>query len=193
MTVIIGIDPGKSGAIAVKFSSGESAVVYDIPTLTVISGKGKNLKKSVDYDVPALDKLIRCYSRYDLGAPCYAVVERAEAVTYGATSARASYHNSAQTNFSKGRGYGIIEAVLQINGVPIIAAPYARVWKKGLGLTDSSKAYVDKKEASRLMALDLHPELADELKRKKDNGRAEALLLIEWLELQVHKGKITLL
>ena len=83
--------------------------------------------------------------------------------------------------------------MLQINSVPIIAAPYARVWKKGLGLTDSSKAYVDKKEASRLMALDLYPELADELKRKKDNGRAEALLLIEWLELQVQKGKITLL
>ena len=43
------------------------------------------------------------------------------------------------------------------------------------------------------MALDLYPELSDELKRKKDNGRAEALLLIEWLELQVQKGKITIL
>ena len=193
MTVIIGIDPGKSGAIAVKFSSGESAVVYDIPTLTVISGKGKNLKKSVDYDIQALDKLIRCYSRYDLSAPCYAVVERAEAVTYGATAARGSYHNSAQTNFSKGRGYGIIEALLQINGVPIIASPRPGDWKRGLGLTDPGKAYADKKEASRLMALDLYPELADKLSRKKDNGRAEALLLIEWLELQVQNGKITLL
>ena len=191
MTVIIGIDPGKSGAIAIK--SDDRYNVYDIPTMTVISGKGKQLKKSVDYDIPALDNLIKCYSRYDLDAPCYAVVERAEAVTYGATSARESYHNSAQTNFSKGRGYGIIEALLQINGVPIIASPRPGDWKRGLGLTDSSKAYTDKKEASRLMALDLYPELADELKRKKDNGRAEALLLIEWLELQVQKGKITLL
>ena len=192
MTVIIGIDPGKSGAIAVK--SNDRYSVYDIPTLTVISGKGKRLKKSVDYDITALHTLlvsIVCVARRI--EPVYAVVERAEAVTYGATSARGSYHNSAQTNFSKGRGYGIIEAVLQINGVPIIAAPYARVGKKGLGLTDSGKAYKDKKEASRLMALDLYPELADELKRKKDNGRAEALLLIEWLELQVQKGKITLL
>ena len=106
MTVIIGIDPGKSGAIATLIDGRYN--VYDIPTMTIISGKGKRLKKSVEYDIPALDKLIRCYSRYDLGAPCYAVVERAEAVTYGATSARGSYHNSAQTNFSKGRGYGII-------------------------------------------------------------------------------------
>ena len=191
MTVIIGIDPGKSGAIAIK--SDDVYSVYDIPTMTVISGKGKRLKKSVDYDVPAIDNLIRCYSRYDLGAPCYAVVERAEAITYGATAARGSYHNSAQTNFSKGRGYGIIEALLQINGVPIIASPRPGDWKRGLGLTDPGKAYTDKKEASRLMALDLYPELTDELKRKKDNGRAEALLLIEWLELQVQKGKITIM
>ena len=190
MTVIIGIDPGKSGAIATLIDGRYN--VYDIPTLTVISGKGKNLKKSVDYDIAALNTLLIAYS-CTRREPIYAVVERAEAVTYGATSARGSYHNSAQTNFSKGRGYGIIEALLQINSIPIIAAPYARVWKKGLGLTDSSKAYADKKEASRLMALDLYPELADELKRKKDNGRAEALLLIEWLELQVQKGKITLL
>ena len=193
MTVIIGIDPGKSGAVAVKFSSGESAVVYDIPTLTVISGKGKNLKNTVDYDILALDKLIRCYSRYDLGAPCYAVVERAEAVTYAASDARGVYRNSMQTNFDKGRGYGIIEALLQINSVPIIASPRPSAWKRALNLTDRGASYADKKEASRLMALDLYPELADELKRKKDNGRAEALLLIEWLELQVQKGKITLL
>lgn len=192
MTVIIGIDPGKSGAIAVK--SNDKYNVYDIPTMTVISGKGKNLKKSVDYDIPALHKLLVslvCVVRRI--EPTYAVVERAEAVTYGATSARGSYHNSAQTNFSKGRGYGIIEAVLQINSVPIIASPRPGDWKRGLGLTDSSKAYTDKKEASRLMALDLYPELADKLRRKKDNGRAEALLLIEWLELQIQKGKITLI
>ena len=192
MTVIVGIDPGKSGAIATLIDGRYN--VYDIPTMTVISGKGKRLKKSVEYDIPALHSLLVslvCVARRI--EPTYAVVERAEAVTYGATSARGSYHNSAQTNFSKGRGYGIIEALLQVNSIPIIASPRPGDWKRGLGLTDSSKAYVDKKEASRLMALDLHPELADELKRKKDNGRAEALLLIEWLELQVQKGKITLL
>lgn len=191
MTVIIGIDPGKSGAIAVK-SNGRYSV-FDIPTMTVISGRGKNLKKGVDYDIPALHALLVslvCMARRI--EPIYAVVERAEAVTYGATSSRGSYHNSAQTNFSKGRGYGIIEAVLQINSIPIIASPRPGDWKRGLGLTDSSKAYVDKKESSRLMALDLCPELADRLSRKKDNGRAEALLLIEWLELMVERGKIIL-
>ena len=190
--MIIGIDPGKSGAIAVKFDNGEPMAVYDIPTQTIISGKGKRLKKSVDYDILELNKILITYS-CSTREPICAVVERAEAVTYGATAARGQYHNSAQTNFSKGRGYGIIEALLQINGVAIIACPRSNDWKRGLGLTDASREYKDKKEASRLMALDLHPELADRLQRKKDNGRAEALLLIEWLELQVSKGKITLL
>ena len=192
MTVIIGIDPGKSGAIAIK--SDDRYSVFDIPTLTVISGKGKRLKKSVDYDIMALYALLVSISCDDRRIePAYAVVERAEAVTYGATSARGSYHNSAQTNFSKGRGYGIIEAVLQINGVPIIASPRPTTWKRGLDLYASGATDREKKEASRLMALDLYPELADRLQRKKDNGRAEALLLIEWFELQIQKGKITLL
>ena len=191
MTVIIGIDPGKSGAIAVKRNNG-SYSVCDMPTTVIFSGKGKHIKKCVEYDIKYLNDMLIAYSCSTL-EPIYAVVERAEAVTYGATAARGQYHNSAQTNFSKGRGYGIIEALLQINGVAIIASPRPGDWKRGLGLTDPSKAYIDKKEASRLMALDLHPELADRLQRKKDNGRAEALLLIEWLELQVSKGKITLL
>ena len=42
------------------------------------------------------------------------------------------------------------------------------------------------------MALDLYPELADRLSRKKDDGRAEALLLIEWLQLQLERRKIVL-
>ena len=55
MTVIIGIDPGKSGAIATLIDGRYN--VYDIPTMTVISGKGKQLKKSVDYDIMALHAL----------------------------------------------------------------------------------------------------------------------------------------
>ena len=99
---IIAIDPGKHGAIATLIDGRYN--VYDIPTQTIISGKGKRLKKSVDYDVTELHTLlVSLVWRVRRLEPVYAVVERAEAVTYGATSARGSYHNSAQTNFSKGR------------------------------------------------------------------------------------------
>ena len=192
MTAIIAIDPGKHGAIATLIDGRYN--VWDIPTMTVSSGNGKQLKKSVEYDIPALHSLLVslvCVVRRI--EPTYAVVERAEAVTYAASDARGVYRNSMQTNFDKGRGYGIIEALLQINSVPIIASPRPSTWKRALDLTDRGASYADKKEASRLKALELHPELEHLLSRKKDDGRAEALLLIEWLELQAAKGKITLL
>ena len=42
MTAIIAIDPGKHGAIATLIDGRYN--VWDIPTMTVISGKGKRLK-----------------------------------------------------------------------------------------------------------------------------------------------------
>ena len=50
-----------------------------------------------------------------------------------------------------------------------------RIWKKALGL-DSDK------NRSLALARDLWPEAP--ISRQKDNGRAEALLIAEWLRLQ---------
>lgn len=47
------------------------------------------------------------------------------------------------------------------------------IWKSGLGLTSD-------KEVSLVTAREEYPELADRLKRKKDEGRAEALLLLSY-------------
>jgi crossover junction endodeoxyribonuclease RuvC len=44
------------------------------------------------------------------------------------------------------------------------------------------------KDASRLMAQQLFPTLVSELKRKKDHGRADAVLLAEWLRRQREGG-----
>jgi len=52
-------------------------------------------------------------------------------------------------------------------------------WKRRLGLLGADK------EASRLKALQLFPKLGQELKRKKDHNRAEALLLAHY-GLSVH-------
>ncbi|MDO8605136.1 MAG: hypothetical protein Q7R40_01240, partial [Phaeospirillum sp.] len=49
------------------------------------------------------------------------------------------------------------------------------VWKRTLGLLKADKA------ASRARAVELYPEVAGRLTRVKDHGRAEALLLAEWL------------
>jgi hypothetical protein len=69
--------------------------------------------------------------------------------------------------FTCGLGLGVWLGILAA-----VALPHTRIrphiWKKALGLGQD-------KEASRLRAMQLFP--SAELRRKKDHGRAEALLL----------------
>lgn len=69
------------------------------------------------------------------------------------------------------RAAGAIEAVALLILCPVTFVP-PRVWKKAMGLSSD-------KEASLTMARKLWPKAP--LARKKDNNRAEALLLAEYL------------
>jgi crossover junction endodeoxyribonuclease RuvC len=76
------------------------------------------------------------------------------------------------STFKFGQATGIIQGVLAANGVPL---HYVRptVWKKHFGLAGKDK------EAARALAIRLYPDVTG-LDRKKDHGRAEALLMLEW-------------
>lgn len=74
--------------------------------------------------------------------------------------------------FSFGVSFGITLGVVATLRLPLELVRPA-VWKRDMGLSKN-------KEASRLKALQLFPDAADMLKRKKDEGRAEALLLGLW-------------
>ena len=69
------------------------------------------------------------------------------------------------------RAAGAIEAVVQLRAQPVFFVP-PRVWKRAMKLT-SEKA--DSLTMARLLFAD--PLAQSSLKRKKDNNRAEALLL----------------
>lgn len=80
--------------------------------------------------------------------------------------------------FSLGDSYGTARAVLAVLGMPVeIVTP--TVWKKHYHL-DSDK------ERSRTKAIELFPGAS--LHRKKDHGRAEALLLARWLATNNLRG-----
>ena len=67
-------------------------------------------------------------------------------------------------------GVGVIHGCLAAVGVPFtLVEPNA--WKAGMGLTHKDK------NASRALAAQLFPALADKFKRVRDDGRAEALLI----------------
>ena len=75
--------------------------------------------------------------------------------------------------FGFGRSAGVLDGVLAALGIQSIKVLPQR-WKKATGLTGRDK------DASRTLALALYPEMAKQLRRKKDSGRADALLIASW-------------
>lgn len=68
--------------------------------------------------------------------------------------------------------FGVLKCALSAHNIPYEEV-LPKVWKKEMGL-DSDK------EKSRALAIKLYPQCKDSLKRKKDHGRAEALLLLNY-------------
>jgi crossover junction endodeoxyribonuclease RuvC len=76
--------------------------------------------------------------------------------------------------FRFGVTYGATKMALAASGVPYTIITPVR-WKAGVGIPAGSD-----KEASRLRALQLFPDQAANLGRKKDHARADALLLAHY-------------
>ena len=82
------------------------------------------------------------------------------------------YGFSAQTAFVQGYNFGLWKGVLAAAGLEVrVVKPQAWKWALGLARRGSTK------DESRAMAAEMFPEANDSLKRKKDHGRAEALLI----------------
>ncbi|MBN7138983.1 hypothetical protein A7A76_07730 [Lysobacter enzymogenes] len=156
LRVAFGIDPGLSGAVW-PLIDGEPGPFLDMPT--------RKVGDWGEVDAAALVAWLRQVREAHPGAHFTACVEKVGAMpTDGATSA-----------FRFGEGTGRIVGVLES-----LAIPYSRaipaVWKRHYGLLGQGK------DAGRELAIRLFPRAAGDLKRKKDNGRADALLLARWHE-----------
>jgi len=75
------------------------------------------------------------------------------------------------STFAFGRAVGAIQGLLDLLPWPVTLAE-PRVWKSNMGLTSD-------KGSSLIVARQLWPQAP--LKRVKDHGVAEALLLAEWM------------
>jgi crossover junction endodeoxyribonuclease RuvC len=150
MTRICGIDPGVQGAIA--FLLEEEVLVFDIPIFTV--KKGQRNRKFIN--APAVHSLFCTYPFHQV------FIE--ETITFAKESAAGAH--------SSGRAFGVLEGILAALGHPITIVP-ANVWKKAMGLTKD-------KELSRQRATQLWPDASHQWDRKKDQDRAEAVLIAEY-------------
>ena len=75
--------------------------------------------------------------------------------------------------FRYGTGYGVIRGVLGALDIPFETVRPAQ-WKRAAGLIGADKA------ASRRRAVELWPAHAEQFKRAKDDGRAEAALIARY-------------
>ena len=156
--MIIGIDPGSSSAIATLTNDGEGADVFDIPNKKVRKGK----KYRTVIDIPELHKLAdgMMSAWFDDVVVCESV--------------HAMPSQGVVSVFGFGQSFGILLGVFTVvSGKPVeLVTP--QKWKKHFGLIGKDK------DASRLLALEYYPHLADKLKLKKNHDRADALLIARW-------------
>ena len=150
---IVGIDPGLTGAIASAFWTGERMVfdaLHDMPVTHELDGRPMPCGLSV-YNI------LRDIS------PDFVILEHVESRPgQGSTSA-----------FRFAQGFGATLAACQCAAPSKTHLVRPRMWKAALSLTG------DKNESLEL-ARSLFPSAESLLKRKKDDGRAEALLLTHY-------------
>lgn len=151
----IGIDPGQTGCVAV-LADGEFAGFIDMPTMPRPAG-GNQINGT---ELAAALREIR--TRHP-GADVLACLEQVSAMPGQGVSSM----------FRFGEGFGVVQGVLATLGVPVVMVHPQR-WKKAASLIGKDK------DVARTVAIQRFPGAADQLKRKKDIGRADALLIAQW-------------
>lgn len=153
--IVVGIDPGLTGAFAAVDSAG-TYTVEDMPTVPLPGNglvrrriDGLSLARALRHMVPA-------------GHACMVVMEDVQAIGGSAV----------QTMGSMMRSVGTAEAAVEILRMDLKRAN-PKVWKKAYGL-DADKA------KSLKVAREMFPDIRHMLARAKDHNRAEALLLAHY-------------
>lgn len=147
--MIIGIDPGNTGAISALSDGFDLHAVLDMPLMA--NGKKQQLNPA---EIGAIIRQLVS----DYGATPVAYVEKVSAMPGQGVSSM----------FNFGMGFGVIQGVLAACGIPyFLVTPQS--WKKRANLLGKDK------DMARTLAQQLYPSAP--LGRKRDIGRADAILI----------------
>ena len=151
--LIIGIDPGISGSICF-LENGIIKDVLEMPTMT----EGKKNKKQVNGSqiFNEISFRIKTYEKKNIKV----VVEQVSAMPgQGVTSM-----------FNFGQTFGAIKGICAALNLPIFFVRPSK-WKKHFELINSSK------DSSRTKAIEMYPKLSNQLAKKKDVNKSDAILI----------------
>jgi crossover junction endodeoxyribonuclease RuvC len=147
--IILGIDPGTKGGLAIVSDGNGVGTLIDAIDIPTI---GNGARERVD--------VMTVRDWIERHKPDLALIERSQAMP----------KQGASSGFKYGKATGALEATVMLCTVPLeIIEPTS--WKRHWHLPPKDK------ERSRQRALELFPAVHAFLQRKKDHGRAEAILI----------------
>ncbi len=151
--LIIGIDPGISGAICF-FEDGQVKEIIDMPVMA----EGKKNKRQINgpqvYN--EILKRINNFQKKDI----IVVIEQVSAMPgQGVTSM-----------FNFGQSFGVLKGICSAMQLSMFFIRPAK-WKKYFGLIKTEK------DASRTKVIEIFPYISSQLSRKKDSNKADAVLI----------------
>ena len=152
--IIIGIDPGITGAISILENS-KVIEVHETPTMI----DGKKNKRQVNG--AQITNIIKKWLNKD--KEVIVVVEHVNAMPgQGVTSM-----------FNFGQSFGVIKGICSALSLPIYFVRPTK-WKKHFNLIKTNK------DASRTKVIEVFPEISSQLSRKKDSNKADAILIANY-------------
>ena len=148
---VIGIDPGLSGAIAI-LENNKVLNLFDIPVMS----EGKKNKRQLNSALLVSLLKENIFKNEEVSV----VVEQVNAMPgQGVTSM-----------FNFGQTFGAIKGVCAAMGLPIFFVRPSK-WKKHFELINASK------DSSRTKAIEMYPSLSNQLTKKKDVNKSDAILI----------------
>jgi len=151
---IIGIDPGLSGAIAILEDS-RIEEIFDMPVMP----DGKKNKRQLNSAL--LVKLIKDS------------IKNLEDTVMVLEQVNAMPGQGVTSMFNFGQTFGAIKGICAAMGLPIFFVRPAK-WKKHFELINSSK------DASRTKAIEMYPSISQQLSKKKDVNKSDAILIARY-------------
>ena len=152
--IIIGIDPGLSGAVAIL----DDLKIFDIFDMPIMP-EGKKNKNQLNSA-----QLVNIINEHVLKKEdTFVIVEQVSAMPgQGVTSM-----------FNFGQTFGSIKGICAALKLPIFYVRPAK-WKKHFELINSSK------DASRTKVIEMYPSISSRLTKKKDVNKADAILIARY-------------
>ena len=160
--IIIGIDPGVSGAICI-LTNGKITEIYEMPTM--IDGK-KNKKQVNGAEITNIINK-ELVNEKDINV----VIEHVSAMPgQGVTSM-----------FNFGQSFGVLKGICAALKLPVHFIRPVK-WKKHFNLINTEK------DASRTKVIEVFPYISSKISKKKDANKADAILIARFFHETVRNS-----